>query len=64
MDNTETKKTTENSIHVPYITKSCRTCCNLFQRRYDLQPTCDAYFRCDNCRGLNSVDIKSLCSIQ
>ena len=67
MDNIETPPTTENFkniIHVPYTTKGCRTCGNLFQRRFDLQPTCDEYFRCDNCRGLNSVDIKSLCSIQ
>lgn len=67
MDNTVTYQTTENLkniIHVSYITKTCRTCGNLFQRRFDLQPTCDEYFRCDNCRGVKSIDITSLCSIQ
>jgi hypothetical protein len=59
-----TNKPTENIIHVPYTTKDCRTCGNLFQRRFDLQPTCDEYFRCANCRGVKSIDIKSLCSIQ
>ncbi len=47
-----------------YITLTCRNCNNLFQRRFNVQPTSNEYYRCDNCRGLRSVNIQSLCLIQ
>ena len=43
----------------------CKTCGLLFDRQ-NIQPTCDAYFRCKDCRGINSIDCKNFffCSIQ
>ena len=42
----------------------CRSCGMTFQRRPGVQPTCDEYFRCPNCRGLNSADFGGCCIVQ
>ena len=42
----------------------CRSCGMTFQRRPGVQPTCDEYFRCPNCRGLNSADFGGCCTVQ
>ena len=52
------------SIEIYLNTGNCRTCGLLFDRG-NITPTCDAYFRCNDCRGINSIDCKSFfCNIQ
>lgn len=62
--NIQQKDSIPKSIEINLNTGVCKTCGLMFDRE-NLQPTCDAYFRCKDCRGINSIDCKSfLCIIQ
>lgn len=55
---------------VPLVTSSpniilvCRNCDVVFQRPASVSPAHNEYYRCNKCRGIQSMDFLSLCSIQ
>ena len=48
----------------PKITLVCRNCDVVFQRPASVSPAHNEYYRCNKCRGIQSMDFLSLCSIQ
>ena len=63
--NIQLKDSVPITREIYFNTGRCKTCGLIFHRE-NIQPTCDAYFRCKDCRGINSIDCKSFffCSIQ
>ena len=51
-------------IASPKITLICRNCNNTFQRPVSVSTAHNEYYRCNNCRGIKSINLMSLCMIQ
>lgn len=48
----------------PEITLVCRNCNAVFQRPASVSRAHNEYYRCNKCRGIQSMDFLSLCTIQ
>ncbi len=42
----------------------CRNCNAVFERNASVSPAHNEYYRCNRCRGIQSMDFISLCIIQ